>query len=183
MTLLTKGSLLPISTSFFAPALQRGFEFKAAYNDHMNLFTANADSLSQLIQKYTEVDFDQDGNGKPVNDNVLTNQDRERLIKELDPLEPHYLSEDFRYKRPFGFKLEGQPYVPKNTWSHVYLSVCKHLAKKSSNKFEKLPENPDFISSHGNPSFSKTKTELRNGRSVGRGIYAELNFGANQIRD
>ncbi len=164
-------------------AVQKGAEFKTAYNEHMKLFTSNSESLSTLIQKYTEVDFDQDENGKPVNENVLTNQDRERMIKELDPHQPHYLNEDFRYKRPFGFMLEKQPYVPKNTWSHVYISVCKHLAKKSPTIFEKLPEHPDFISTHGNPSFSKSKKGLRNGRSISKGIYAESNLTANQIRD
>lgn len=164
-------------------ALQRGVEFKTAYNDHMNLFTSNADSLSILIQKYTEVDFDQDEDPNTLNDIVLTNQDRERMIKELNPHLPHSLNEDFRYKRPFGFMLEKRPYVSKNTWSQVYFSVLKHLAKKSPTMFEKLPENPFFVSSHGNLSFSTSKKELRSGRSIGMGIYAEFKLGANQIRD
>jgi hypothetical protein len=164
-------------------ALQRGVEFKAAYNECMTAFTSDADTLSELIQKFTDVAIDPDEEVEQSSDTRIINQDRERLIRELDPHIPHSLNEDFRYKRPFGFILEGEPYVPRNTWSQVYVSVCKHLAKKSPNMFQVLPENPDFISTHGKRSFSRSVQELRFGKDVGMGIYAEFNLNANQLRD
>lgn len=164
-------------------ALQRGVEFKAAYNECMTAFTSDADRLSALIQNFTDVAVDPDDDTVQPSDTRTANQDRERLIRELDPHIPHSLKEDFRYKRPLGFILEGEPYVPRNTWSQVYTSVCKHLAKKSPEMFDKLPENPDFISNQGNRSFSRSIQQLRVGKDVGMGIYAEFNLNANQLRD
>ena len=164
-------------------ALQRGVEFKAAYNECMTVFTLDSERLSSLIQNFTEVAVDPEEVTAPEKDEITTNQDRERLIRELNPHIPHTLNEDFRYKRPLGFILEGEPYVPRNTWSQVYSSVCKHLAKKSPDLFDELPENPDFKSTHGNRSFSRSDQQLREGKDVGMGIYAEFNLNANQLRD
>lgn len=164
-------------------ALQQGVEFKASYNECMTAFTTDADRLSAVIQNFTAVAVDPDEDTEKPGETRITNQDRERLIRELDPHIPHTLNEDFRYKRPFGFILEGEPYVPRNTWSQVFTSVCKHLSKKSPNMFQALPENSDFISTHGKRSFSRAAQELRFGKDVGMGIYAEFNLNANQLRD
>lgn len=49
--------------------------------------------------------------------------------------------------------------------------------------FQKLPESPDFISTHGKRSFSRSAQELRFGKDVGMGVFAEFNLNANQLRD
>jgi hypothetical protein len=164
-------------------ALQRGVEFKAAYNECMAVYTSDSDRLSALIQNFTDVAVDPDEDTVPVRDAITTNQDRERLIRELDPHIPHSLNEDFRYKRPLGFILEGEPYVPRNTWSQVYTSVCKHLAKKFPDLFDGLPDNPNFTSTQGNRYFTRSAQQLRVGKDVGMGVYAEFNLNANQLRD
>lgn len=164
-------------------AVQRGAEFKVAYNKNMHAFTADSDSLSRLVQNFTDVSIDSDDEKESASDTSISKLDHERLIQELDHHTPHSLHEDFRYKRPFGFTLEGLPYMQRSTWSQVYTSVCRHLAKKSPEQFQKLPDSPDFISSRGNRSFSRSLQELRIGNDVGMGIFAEFNLSANQIRD
>lgn len=164
-------------------AVKRGAEFKVAYNECMQAFTADADRLSRLVEGFTEVSIDSTIEGEPPEGRHITRQDRDRSTRELDRHTPHSLAEDFRYKRPFGFTLEGEPYVPRNTWSLIYISVCKHVARKSPAVFQNLPENPDFVSSRGNRYFSKAEDDLRYGREIGMGIFAEFNLSANQIRD
>jgi hypothetical protein len=164
-------------------AVQRGAEFKIAYNDCMQAFTADADRLSLLVEGFTEVSIDSVIEGEQPEGRHVTRQDRDRVILDLDRHTPHSLIEDFRYKRPFGFTLEGEPYVPRATWSLVYISVCKHVARKSPILFQSLPDNPDFLSSRGNRFFSKKADDLRSGREVDMGIFAEFNLSANQIRD
>jgi hypothetical protein len=46
-----------------------------------------------------------------------------------------------------------------------------------------LPENPDFISNRGHPSFSQGTESLRTAWAIGDGLYAEVNLSANGIRD
>ena len=155
-------------------AVKRGAEFKVSYNDCMQAFAAAAARLSQIVEGFTEVSIDSPVEGEQPEGRHVTRQDRDRVIRKLDCHTPHSLAEDFRYKRPFGFTLEGEPYVPRNTWSLIYVSVCKHLARKSPKVFQGLPDNVDFASS---PS------DLRVGREVGMGIFAEGNLSANGIRD
>jgi hypothetical protein len=96
---------------------------------------------------------------------------------------PHGLDEDFRYKRPAVFTLDGVPFDGTHTWSQVYETLCRHLAKLKPAVFDQLPDNPDFISSRGNRSFSRQRDDLRAAADFGRGVFAETNLSANQIRD
>jgi len=96
---------------------------------------------------------------------------------------PHGLEEDFRYKRPAVFTLDGVPFDVTNTWSQVYETLCRHLATLKPAVFDALPENPDFISNRGNRYFSRQPQDLRSPSDYGREFFAETNLSANQIRD
>jgi hypothetical protein len=108
---------------------------------------------------------------------------RERIIRSLDRRVPHGLDEDFRYKRPAIFTLDGVPFDGTNTWSQVYKTICRHLATLKPAVFDALPENPKLTSSKGNKSFSRQASDLRTPQDFGRGIFGETNLSANQIRD
>ncbi len=108
---------------------------------------------------------------------------RERIIQSLDQRVPHGLDEDFRYKRPAVFTVNGVPFDGTNTWSQVYETLCRHLATIKPAVYDALPENADFTSTRGNKYFSRQATDLRIPHDFGRGILAETNLSANQIRD
>ena len=164
-------------------AVKQGAEFKVAYNNCMQAFTADANKLSRLVEGFTSISIDSTIEGEQPEGRQITRHDRDRVIRELDHRTAHFLAEDFRYKRPFGLTLEGEPYVPRKTWSLVYISVCKHVSRKSPELFQKLPHNQNFVSSRGNRYFSKSTDDLRYAREIGMGIFAEFNLSANQIRD
>ena len=108
---------------------------------------------------------------------------RERIIQSLYQRVPHGLGEDFCYKRPAVFTLDGVPFDGTNTWSQVNVTLCRHLATLKPSVFDALPDNPDFTSNRGNKSFSRHREDLRQPSDYGHGIFAEPNLSANQIRD
>ena len=108
---------------------------------------------------------------------------RERLIHALDQRVTHGLDEDFRYQRPVAFTLNGVPFDRTNTLSQVYQTLCRYLATLKPAVFDALPHNPKFTSKKGNKYFSRQAADLRISRDFGRGVLAETNLSANQIRD
>jgi len=161
-------------------AINKGVAFKNEFNSCNSEFTKAANKLSELIQNYTETPLYQEDNEEKQNEQK---SEKERLIKELNRMEPHGLDEDFRYKRPFGFLLQEVPYKNKLTWSELYLQLCSHLQFTNPTLFESLNSDPDHISNRNNKYFSFTPSDLRSPQKCGNSIYVEMNLSANQIRD
>lgn len=101
----------------------------------------------------------------------------------LNRKESHSLAEDFTFKRPHGFILDGQGTTGITTWRRLYDLLCQQLLQKNPERFRALPDNPDFISNRGNHSFSRDPSELRSAGLISDGIYAEINWSANSLRD
>ncbi len=162
-----------------ADALQEGFEFKQAYNDKMASFNRLATDLSALIQQFTSVPVE-----TPISADTSQNgaAENERIIHDLDREVPHSLDENFSYKRPYGFVLQGRAYKDIVTWQRVYKLTCLQLAQANRERFAALPTDPEFISRRGNKDFSYDQTELRTALEITNGIYAEVNLSANEIR-
>ena len=159
-------------------ALDEGVEFKRAFNAKSAAFDTAGTALSALVQQYTQVNLEASestGTGdRTAND---------RISAELDRETPHTLDEDFTFKRPHGFILDGQAASGITTWRRMYELICLHLHNRDTPKFQALPTNPDYISSRGNPSFSTKSSELRLATPIAGGISAEINLSANMIRD
>jgi hypothetical protein len=155
-------------------AAQRGLDFKVKYNDIFQRFSGDINEMRDLIQNFNQSCLTE----------VATDQKTQtRLILEIDKEVPHTLEENFTYKRPFGFKLQGVPFVNTTSWLQVYETICKSLSKKNSSLCQMIPDNSEFISNRGNKYFSRKPDELRSGREFETGIFAEINLSANQIRD
>jgi hypothetical protein len=107
----------------------------------------------------------------------------ERIIHSLDQRVPHGLDEDFRYKRPAVFRVNGVPFDGTNTWSQVYETLCRHRATLNPPVFDALPDNPELTSTKGNKYFSRQPADLRIPHDFGRGVLAETNLSANQTSD
>ena len=103
------------------------------------------------------------------------------IIKDFNRNEPHALDEDFTYKRPCGFVLEGRGYQDVTTYTRLYELVLRELAKKDTRLFQALPDNPATITRRGNRRFSRTPADLRKPLALPGGIHAETNLSANDL--
>src|SRR5262245_59631035 len=95
-------------------ALEAGVEFKREYNAKAADFDRVATDLSALIQRYTSIRLEEaeETGGEDREQN-------ERIIAELNCEEPHRLDEDFTYKRPHGYILDGQAATGITTWQRL----------------------------------------------------------------
>ncbi len=159
-------------------ALEVRIQFKRAYNEKMAAFDQVALGLSGLIQQYTAVrleETEQTGAGD--------RERNERIVAELNREEPHALDEEFTFKRPHGFILDGQGTTGITTWRRLYELLCQQLLGRDPDRFRALSDNPDFISNCGNRSFARDPGELRSASLIRDGIHAEINLSANMVRD
>ena len=161
-------------------AVAKGAEFKIDFNNSVGEFQAVAARLSGLVEDFTQVPSFE---APDAPGSAEERERRERMIRSLDQRVPHGLDEDFRYKRPAVFTVNGVPFDGTNTWSQVYQTLCRHLSTLKSAVFDGLPDNPEFTSKKGNKYFSRQGGDLRIPREFGRGVLAETNLSANQIRD
>ena len=83
-------------------SLEEGVAFKRTYNEKLGAFDSLATELSTLIQQFTSVNLasEEQTGGDSESEN-------RRIIQELDRDEAHSLDENFTYKRPHGFILNG----------------------------------------------------------------------------
>ena len=159
-------------------ALDEGVQFKRAYNEKVVAFDQQAVALSALIQQYTSVRLE------AAEETGAGDRDRnERIIAELNREEAHSLDEDFTFKRPHGFILDGQGTTGITTWRRLYELFCQQLLRKDAERLHALPDHPDFISNRGNRSFARDPGELRSAGLIGDGIHTEINLSANNTRD
>jgi hypothetical protein len=159
-------------------ALEEGVQFKRTYNEKSRAFDQLASELSALIQQYTSVRLESEeesGQGD--------RERNERIVQELNREEPHSIDEDFTYKRPHGFILDGQGTTGITTWRRLFELACQQLLRRNPDRFLALPDNADFISSRGHRGFNRTAEELRSAGEIGEGIFAEINLSANGLRD
>ena len=68
-------------------------------------------------------------------------------------------------------------------WKSLYLKVLEVLKKNNYEKFKRLSEIEDFISTRGNPLFSKKEQDLRVAEKMNDIFFIEVNFSANHIRN
>ncbi|MCC5841662.1 MAG: hypothetical protein JJT96_16220 [Opitutales bacterium] len=159
-------------------ALERGVDFKKAFNARQTAFAQAAQGIIDILEKFTAAE--------PEPEPAAPGRQRgarERKIEELDRHQVHALQEDFSYKRPFGMKLEGEAYTNLRTWKAVYRQVFTHLSKKEATRFRRLDGCEAALSRRGNPYITRDKNLLRQSMPIGADLYAEVNLSANHIRD
>jgi hypothetical protein len=110
-------------------------------------------------------------------------QKNQRMIKELDRSKAYSLRDNFTFKRPFGFVLNGIAYTQITTWKAIYLKVLDILHSTNPDKFAALATEQRFVSNRGNPLFTHQPEKLRVAQSLSAGFYAEVNMSANTIKD
>lgn len=158
--------------------LEKGVEFKRAYNAKAAAFDLVASDLSKLVQQYTSVNLEE--GEQSGSDDAEQN---ERLIAELNREEPHTLDEDFTYKRPQGFILNGQAATGITTWQRLFELACQQLFARNPGLFRGLHEDPAFITNRGHHWITTDQASLRKALHISDGVYIESNASANTIRD
>lgn len=156
-------------------AMREGVAFKTEYNDHMKAFDRLAKEISELVQQYTQVRMDE------VEPEMAEESEAERnarVVRELNREEAHGLDEDFTFKRPCGYALQGKAYNGLTTWRRLFDHVCRQLHERDPDLFQKLPDLPSFKTRRGNPFFSRDPKALRVDSEVVPGIFAEVNLSA-----
>jgi len=176
----TRENLLALSDDIWlsidhndADALEAGVTFKRGYNEKLTAFDRLATELSSLVQQFTEVRIETEESAAEQPEAGEANQ---RIILALDREQPHLLSENFTYKRPYGFVLRGRAFEKLVTWKRLYLLVCQVLLEIDRAPLQWLAES-------GPPYFSTTPEALRSPMQIANGLHAEANLSANGIRD
>lgn len=162
-----------------AKALESGIHFKRLYNEKMVAFDLLTAEFSSLIRQHSH--NLQAGAIERVEEN--DNAHNERLVRELNREQPYTINDDFTYKRPHGFILDGQAITGVTTWRRLFEHVCQQLLRRDPERFLKLLESPDFVSRRGHPTFSRNPQVLRSAGLIGDGIHVEINLSANHICD
>ncbi len=93
------------------------------------------------------------------------------------------LTQEWRYLKPYGFIFRGKSVPWKRNWIDLYQSLCEILYDIDPMRFYTIPDQPEIISSHGNPYFSRHPEPLRSWIKIGDSIFAESNLSAKLIRD
>lgn len=159
-------------------ALEEGVEFKRAYNAKLAAFDALSSELSSLVQQFTRVDL-----AKEEESGQEDAQSNERIIEQLNREEPHSIDEDFTFKRPHGFILDGQATTGITTWRRLYELLCAHLLRKDRERFLTLLKDDRFESSRGHRQFTTDASQLRSPSKLGDEVFTEINLSANGLRD
>lgn len=162
-------------------SIAAGAQFLQDYNQSTEQLSQTASGIEQQLSQY----FQQDSESlQPVieqgSDDTQKNQ---RMIKELDRNKAYSLRDNFTFKRPYGFVLNGIAYTQITTWKAIYLKVLDILHSAEPDKFAALVTEQRFVSSRGNPLFAHQKDKLRVAQSLLAGFYTEVNMSANTIKD
>lgn len=180
----TRENLLALSDDIWlniehndSEALKAGTAFKLAYNEKMAEFDRLATALSALVQQYTDVRIEEETGPQECTDS------NERVILELDRETPHDLSENFTYKRPFGFILRDRAFQNIVTWRRLYELVCKVVIElQEAPRSGVVREDGPWVA-QSFPGIAKEPETLRSPMMVAEGAYLEANLSANGIRD
>lgn len=158
-------------------SLKQGTDFITEYNDALGEFSRHAACIAEMIKRHFAINPEEE----EVEKESANRQKRDRIIKELDRSAPHFLGENFTYKRPYGFILGNAAYKGLKTWKNLYMQVLGILRERNPEKFAGLPDESRFFSRRGNPLFSRTGKELRGAHEYLPGFFVEVNLSANYI--
>jgi len=159
-------------------ALEAGVAFKRQYNEKVIEFDQLSEQLRELVVSYTHMEEEEP---EAVDDSDPENMEHIRLVEQLDEQMPHLLEENFRHKRPQGFRLEGKHHNGTRTWRRLYRSVLEVLEKRDPDRFPRLGDLPELQHESRRMDFSRDASELRTPMALGEGWFAEANLSANGI--
>ena len=105
-----------------------------------------------------------------------------RPPRSTDPTVSHSLDRDYIGAKPAAIQI-GDTVHEVPSWRRAYELVCKEMLERDPDRFSRLPSNPRFISDQDRHDFSRDPRTLRTTSEVAPGIFAEVHFNSNSIRD
>ncbi len=160
-------------------SLQRGAAFIKSFNENLGLFTESSRKIALQLKEHFGINPEEE----ELEQESENHARRERIIKELDNSAPHYLTEDFTYKRPYGFVLENNAFKGLKTWKSLYMHLLASLERTDAQKFRALVNEERFISKRGKPQFAASEQLLRVAEKYDEHFFVEVNLSANMIRN
>lgn len=98
----------------------------------------------------------------------------------VDQTIPHGLFENYTYKKPIAFSLDGIRH-PVRDWKHILRIMCEILNQKNPTIFESFVKDED-MQGNSRRYFAYTNERMYSGRKVsGSNVYIETNHNANGI--
>ncbi|WP_394122091.1 hypothetical protein [Planococcus donghaensis] len=94
----------------------------------------------------------------------------------------HTLYEDFKHKRPFGFKFNTLELIETNSWSDMFIRISEILVSLNEEKFLSFEMKPS-MNGKINQYFSKDMAKLKKPYKINDSIYIDTNQNANGIRN
>ncbi len=158
-----------------ANSFEEGVQLKRSYNEKVKEFELLAIKLSALIRQCGGLQLEEK---QPL---VTSREENERIIQALDLEQPYDLSEDFCYKRPYGFVIEDKAYKDINTWRSLYELFCKELFQRNEKIFYSLVGDVKFKGRRNN-YFANREQDLRVAIPIKEDMFAEGNLSANSIK-
>ena len=92
----------------------------------------------------------------------------------------HSLDENFKYKRPYGFKINDRNIINVTSWQDMLIKTCEILYELDKEKFLDL-ENRSHMNGRKRKYFTRNQDILKVPGSVNNIIYVELNQSSNSI--
>ncbi|MBD5399460.1 MAG: hypothetical protein HDR56_00705 [Treponema sp.] len=156
--------------------LEECYQFKKEFNQLLDIFEKNKDSICTLVSQFTGVKVEEQP--KTIEKDAAEN---ERLIKKLDKNTPHEITEDFTFKRPTAFVFNGYVYYELNTWIELYIQFVATVAKINPEKLKDMAKKSDFISKQNRKYYSADKKDLRKAKKIMDDFFVETNLSANEF--
>lgn len=92
----------------------------------------------------------------------------------------HSINENFKYKKPFGFKVNDKTIIEVNSWQDMLIKTCEILYEVDKEKFLDL-ENRNHMNGKKRKYFTRNQDILRVPGSINDTVYVELNQSSNSI--
>jgi hypothetical protein len=92
----------------------------------------------------------------------------------------HSIHENFKYKRPYGFRINAKNIIEVNSWQEMLIKTCEILYEVDKEKFLDL-ENRNHMNGKKRKYFTRNQDILRVPGSINDTVYVELNQSSNSI--
>lgn len=156
--------------------IRSGAERQVDFLHAQNEFSELASKLEGLIRD----DMTEEARDKI--DDLADDDERKRLIVQLDRSVPHRLNESFTWKRPYAIRLDEDRVGQQNTWKGTYRWLLQQLAEEDPVRFDALVDADLARTPRGLHHVSQRKPDVRSAIEVS-GLFFESNLSANDTRD
>ena len=158
-------------------ALEKGTKFLRMYNKNVREFVDISLKIEDDLKKYLGI-VPEEGEIEEGEEN----EERDRIVIQLNKSTPHYLNENFTYKRPYGFSFKNTACIGLKTWRNFYIEFLHSMEQVDENISDVLLNKQKSIW-RSEYYFSRNPNKLRYSKKVFDDCYAEMNLSANSIRD